>query len=651
MSPAPHPRVRNAPAKPLLVFDGNCHFCRRWIERWRELTAGAVEYAPSQEVAERFPEIPREAFDQAVQFIETDGTVFSAAEAVFRSLGHKRSRRWMIWCYEHAPGFAAITEAAYRLVARHRQTASFFTRLLWGQDVRQPTYFTARHWFLRSLGGVYLIAFLSLWMQVDGLIGANGILPIAEYLPAAREQIGSTAPFLLPTLCWFNSSDAFLHFLCGAGAIISILLMAGFMPVISLVLLFVLYLSLTIAGQTFLSFQWDILLLETGFLAIFFAPMRWRMGGGRDAPISRVGHFLLKLLLFKLMVMSGVVKLTSGDDSWGWVDHSFHWSALIALDYHYWSQPLPTIFAWWADKHPEWFKHFSVAFCLFVEIIVPIFIWAPRRLRLIACGLLILLQIAIALTGNYCFFNLLTIALCLLLIEDAFWVRSRSLVGRDSVVPSYPAPSTETLGSTESRPTIWANARRIAAVGALLLLLPINATLIFSAFKPRSPWPRPIETLYGYVAPFRIVSGYGLFRVMTKSRPEIILEGSADGIEWLPYEFKWKPGDVGQSPHWVAPHQPRLDWQMWFAALGTYRQNPWFIRLTKQLLENNPDVTRLLARNPFPDKPPLFVRSTLFDYHFTTSAERRLSGAWWKREERGEYLPALSLKDFGIDRN
>ena len=177
---------------------------------------------------------------------------------------------------------------------------------------RQPTYFESRRWFLRSLGGIYLIAFLSLWMQVDGLIGEHGILPIAEYLPAAREHLGDNAPFLLPTLCWLNSSDAFLHFLCGAGAVISILLIAGFLPVISLVLLFVFYLSLTIAGQTFLSFQWDILLLETGFLAIFFAPFRWRLTGGRDVPLSRVGHFLLKLLLFKLMVMSGVVKSVTG---------------------------------------------------------------------------------------------------------------------------------------------------------------------------------------------------------------------------------------------------------------------------------------------------------------------------------------------------
>ena len=634
MSPGPHRSVRDAPPKPLLIFDGECHFCRRWIERWRNLTAGAVEYAPFQESAERFPEIPREAFESAVQFIETDGTVFSAAEAVFRSLGQKRGRKWMIWCYERVAGLAVITEAAYRLVARHRRTASFFTRLFWGDDVRQPTYFESRRWFLRSLGCIYLIAFLSLWVQVDGLIGEDGVLPIAEYLSAAREHLGGTAPFTLPTLCWFNSSDAFLHFLCGAGAGISILLIAGFLPVISLVLLCVFYLSLTIAGQTFLSFQWDILLLETGFLAIFFAPFRWRRIEGRDAPISRVGHFLLKLLLFKLMLMSGVVKLTSGDDSW--------WN-LTALDYHYWTQPLPTIVGWWAQQSPEWFRKFSTYFVLVVESVVPFFIWAPRRLRQTACGLLILLQILIALTGNYGFFNLLTIALCLLLIDDTIWVRKRSMVGRDSVEPSHLAPSLGNLGSTESRPTMWANARRITEVGALLVLLPVNAMLIFSAFKPRTAWPRPIAALGEFVEPFRIVNGYGLFRVMTKSRPEIILEGSADGTDWLSYEFKWKPGDLNQAPRWVAPHQPRLDWQMWFAALGTYRQNPWLVHFVECLLRNHPDVTRLLESNPFPNNPPRYIRATLYEYHFASWAEHRATGVWWRREKLGEYFPPVSL--------
>jgi predicted DCC family thiol-disulfide oxidoreductase YuxK len=609
-----HRRVSNPPAKPLLIFDGDCHFCRRWIERWRELTAGAVDYAPFQEVADRYPEIPREAFEEAVHFIDANGSVFRGAEAVFRSLGGRASG-WR-WCYQHLAGFAAISEAGYAFVARRRRFASFFTRLLWGNDVRRPTYFRSRELFLQSLGAVYLIAFVSLWLQVDGLIGEQGILPVGRFLQGAHEQLGSDAFSLLPTLCWLNSSDLLLHFLCGAGAVVSILLMAGLARAVSLILLFVFYLSLTIAGQTFLSFQWDILLLETGFLAIFFAPWQWREKIGTRARFSNVGFFLLKLLLFKLMLMSGVVKLTSGDDSW--------WN-LTALDYHYWSQPLPTVIGWWADQHAEWFKKFSVAFCLVVEIIVPFFIWAPRRLRHIAGGLLIFLQIVIAATGNYCFFNLLTIALCLLLFDDAIWRRTAP---RDEGNPDPLHP------------------RGLPALLVLVITLPVNAMFIFSAFQPEAEWPSPIATVAGYLQSFRIVSGYGLFRVMTKSRPEIIVEGSADGIEWRPYEFKWKPGALNRPPGWNAPHQPRLDWQMWFAALSDYRHNPWFISFLERLLQNTPQVTNLLARNPFPHDPPRYVRARLYEYRFTTSEESRATGAWWKREESREYLPAVSLENF-----
>lgn len=608
--------VANPPAKPLVIFDGDCQFCRRWIERWRELTGTGVEYAPFQEAAARFPEIPRENFEQALHFIEPDGKVYRGAEAIFRSLGRARRRRWLVWCYERVPGFATITESAYRVVARNRVVASFFTRLFWGNEVRRPTYLKGRDLFIRSLGAIYLIAFLSLWFQVDGLIGEQGILPVGQHLQAAHEQIGADAFFLLPTLCWFSSSNAFLHFLCAAGAVISVLLMAGLAPIFALILLFVLYLSLTIAGQTFLSFQWDILLLEAGFLAIFFAPWSWRMRIGAATPFSRGGFFLLKLLLFKFILMSGVVKLTSGDDSW--------WN-LTALDYHYWTQPLPTVLGWWADQHPEWFKKFSVAFCLVVEIIAPFFLWAPRRLRHGAAALLIALQIIIAATGNYCFFNLLTVALCFLLIDDAFWSRWFRTGGTHSPVRGAVA---------------------LPAIAVLVITLPVNAILVFSAFKPTAEGPRSIATLAGYLESFHVVSGYGLFRVMTKSRPEIIVEGSADGVEWAPYEFKWKPGDVKGAPRWVAPHQPRLDWQMWFAALGTYRHNPWFVSFVERLLRNRPEVTGLLAHNPFPNAPPRYVRANLFEYHFTTVAEHEATGAWWKREERGQYLPAVSLENF-----
>jgi predicted DCC family thiol-disulfide oxidoreductase YuxK len=683
MTNDPRIRVSNPPARPLLIWDGDCDFCRLWIERWREMTMGKVDYTTYQKAADRFPEIPTDEFNRSLVLIQPEGTVFFAAQAVYRSLAYRRSREWLAWSYDHLPGFAAVSETGYGLIARHRRFASAVTRLLWGKDVRRPTYVWARRWFLRALGVIYLIAFVSFWVQVNGLVGSNGISPVSQFLPAVRAQLGPDAYGLLPTLCWFNSSDAFLHFLCGSGVLCSLLLILGIAPAVLLVALFVLYLSLTIAGQVFFNFQWDVLLLEAGFLSIFFAPWRlwprelmWRSSPSRQhtprtgssssplwkgertevrgfsaddgsnqpspsplpfkgrgerislaayssqrtaAPVSRVGLFLLKLLLFKLMLMSGVVKLTSGDDSW--------WN-LTALDYHYWSQPLPTVFSWWADKSPEWFKHFSVAFCLIVEIIVPFFIWAPRRLRLIAAGLLIFLQLAIAITGNYCFFNLLTIALCLLLIDD-------------SVVGSAPC-----AGRTLQRGIPTLRLPSYAAIAVIVVTLPVNAWLIFSAFKPLNRPPHALTNLYERLEAFHMVSGYGLFRVMTKDRCEIILEGSADGVDWLPYEFKWKPGDLKHAPGWCAPHQPRLDWQMWFAALGTPRENPWFVALIFRLLQGSHDVNGLLANNPFPDKPPRYIRAMFYRYRFTTVDELRQTGAWWKREELREYLPTLSLEQF-----
>ena len=642
-------RVSNPPPTPLLIWDGECDFCRLWIERWREITGGKVNYATFQEAAERFPEIPVDQFAHAMAFIKPDGDVFFGAEAVYRSLAHRRSRRWLAWSYGRVPGFAAVSETGYGFIARHRNFASAVTRLLWGNDVRRPTYFWARRWFLRALGTIYLIAFVSLWVQVDGLVGSDGMSPANQFLPAVRAQIGPDAYALLPTLCWFGQSDAFLYFLCGSGVLFSLLLIFGIAPAISLVALFVLYLSLTIAGQIFFNFQWDVLLLEAGFLSIFFAP--WRLWPRRfsveavvpaannfhpagdmpatalatpsrqqEPPVSRAGLFLLKLLLFKLVLMSGVVKLTSGDASW---------RNLTALDYHYWSQPLPTVFGWLADKSPEWFKHFSVAFCLAIEIVAPFFIWAPRRLRLGAAGLMIFLQVGIGLTGNYCFFNLLTIALCLLLIDDS--VTRMSLRGVRGQRGALFLP--DRLGA-------W------GAVAVFILTFPINAWLIFSAFKPLARPPRALANVYERLEAFRIVNGYGLFRVMTKDRCEIVLEGSTDGIDWLPYEFKWKPGDVKRAPGWCAPHQPRLDWQMWFAALETPQENRWLIALVFRLLQGSRDVSGLLSRNPFPDKPPRYIRAMFYRYRFTTVDERHQIGAWWKREELREYLPALSLDQF-----
>jgi lipase maturation factor 1 len=308
------------------------------------------------------------------------------------------------------------------------------------------------------------------------------------------------------------------------------------------------------------------------------------------------------------------VKLTSGDGSW---------ANLTALDYHYWTQPLPTMLGWWADKSPEWFKHFSTAFVLVVEIGCAFLLWLPRRLRLLGCGAIFFLQILIGLTGNYAFFNLLTIALCLLLIDDAVWPGSRRLTKSEPVGRRWP---------------VW-----IPTV-VIMLTMPVNAILIFAGFKPEAQWPRPLESMYAALAPFRIVNSYGLFRVMTKERAEIIIEGSDDAIEWKPYEFKWKPGALDRRPGFVEPHQPRLDWQMWFAALGEVRQNPWFFALAYRLLENSPGAVHLLGKNPFPDKPPRYLRAQIYRYRFSTLTEHQQTGAWWQREDPRIYLPLVSLR-------
>jgi predicted DCC family thiol-disulfide oxidoreductase YuxK len=619
----PSLRVSNPPPEPLLIWDGDCRFCELWVERWRAASAGRFDDAPSQQVAHHYPEIPSETFDYAVVLIDESGRVFTGAEAIFRTLRDRAPHRALGWAYDRVPGVAGICDLFYRVSAQNRGVASAVIRALWGQDLRPVNYQYAQRWFLRGLGLVYLIAFVSLWVQVDGLIGSNGVLPVADFLPLAREQLGAHAVWLLPTLCWLNSSNGFLHLLCGSGVVVSLLLICGIVPIICLAFLFVDYLSLTIAGQTFLSFQWDILLLETGFLALFLAPVQlWMTADQIRTP--RLGLFLLKLLLFKLMFMSGVVKLTAGDNSW--------WN-LTALDYHYWSQPLPTIFAWLADKQPEWFKKLSVAACLVIEIVVPFFIWAPRRIRLMAAALMIGLQIAIAVTGNYCFFNLLTVVLCLLLIEDAGLGRKRVTHSQASERPLR-APSAGVL-------------RHLQLAAAILVLigtLPLNAWHFYNAFDQETEMPEFVASVAERLDPFRICSGYGLFRVMTKDRREIVIEGSQDGIKWAAYDFKWKPGDPNRAPAWCAPHQPRLDWQMWFAALSTAGHNHWFIRLVGCLLENKPDVTRLLATNPFPEAGPAYIRGRFYRYRFTSSEEHQRTGAWWKREELGEYLPTVSLK-------
>ncbi|HEX4646702.1 MAG TPA: lipase maturation factor family protein, partial [Verrucomicrobiae bacterium] len=410
-------RVASPPARPLMIYDGDCNFCKFWIVRWRELTGGRVEYVESQDprVAEQFPELPRERFETSVQLIEPDGRVYSGAEAVFRALGRGAPGRLAPWFYYRVAGMRPVTEWCYAFIAGHREFFSTLTRWFWGRQAGKPDYFLVRGIFLRLLGIIYFSAFVSLGTQISGLSGSNGILPAQELMESARmyvrqNDLGLERYHLLPTLCWFNTSDGFLHFLCGAGAVISLVVVVGFAPASGLFLLWLIYLSLVVVGREFLSFQWDSLLLETGWLAIFLAPLEILPGRGARSPPSRLVVWLLRWLLFRLMFESGAVKLLSHDASW---------SGLTALNFHYETQPLPTWIGWYAHQLPAGIQQFSVRVMFVIELAVPFLIFAPRRLRFFGCWWLVLFQALILLTGNYCFFNLLTIALCWLLLDDA----------------------------------------------------------------------------------------------------------------------------------------------------------------------------------------------------------------------------------------
>ncbi len=499
-----------------------------------------------------------------------------------------------------------------------------------------------RSLFLRLLGLIYAMAFISLWTQIEGLAGSNGILPVADFLGAVHQRLGGTAWLRLPTLFWLGWGDAMLHLLCGGGTALALLLVVGLAPALVLAVLWTFYLSLVVACRDFLSFQWDILLLETGFLAIFLGPLH--LGARRIWPEkpSRLVLWLLRWLLFRLMFSSGLVKLLSGDSAW---------LRLRALEFHFETQPLPAWTSWYAHQLPGWALAAAAVSVFAFELVVPFSVFGPRRIRLWGCALLVLLQILIGATGNYGFFNLLTIALCVLLLDDKALEKLRISSGLNSV-----------LGIAGPRPLLAGGGRSLgffrkflsllAPPGAwpLWLLAPLAAIIFMLSIIQMSHtarlsigWPGPMTQLHAWSRPFYLVNGYGLFAVMTTSRPEIVVEGSADGRVWEAYEFKWKAGDPRRAPAFVQPHMPRLDWQMWFAALGTFKDYPWFMSFMVRLLQGSPPVLDLLAVNPFPQQPPNFVRARLYNYGFIGWAGKR-EGVWWQRRLEGIYCPSISLR-------
>jgi hypothetical protein len=482
------------------------------------------------------------------------------------------------------------------------------------------TYALSRWVFLRLLGAVYLIAFASLAPQITGLVGRQGLLPAGPFLDWAHSLYGARAYRLLPTVFWLGHSDTALRLVVGTGVVLSALLIAGVAPRAVLAGLWVLYLSLTSVGQDFLSFQWDALLLETGLLATLWAPGGWRPGAAGAPPLPVV-RWLLVFLLFKLMFLSGVTKLLSGDPTW---------RHLTALDYHFETQPLPPWTAWYAHHLPAGLHRLATAGMFGIELVAPWLVFAPGRLRAVrygGVGALVLLQASIALTGNYGFFNLLAVVLCVPVLDDQVIRR---------VLPAE-------LGSGDREAGGWrATVMTTAPVLFLLSAISLWAELAYTLPDGRGAAlvPRWAAGVLSAMAPFRSVNGYGLFRVMTTERPEIVIEGSRDGARWEEYEFRYKPGSVTRTPPFVAPLHPRLDWQMWFAALGPMNNLSLLQALSGRLRAGTPGVLALLGRDPFNGVPPRYVRFALYDYRFTTPAERTRTRAWWKRELVG-YLPEM----------
>jgi hypothetical protein len=523
--------------------------------------------------------------------------------------------------------------------------------------------FVARWIFLRALGVIYFSAFLSLVFQIRGLIGPQGILPASEYLKNIAAQVGFERYWYAPSLLWFSSSSHMLMALCWAGMAASVLLVLNLWPRGMLVVCFVCFLSFVSAAGEFSGYQSDGMLLEAGFLSLFLTPGGFRPCLGQTQPPVRAALYLLLWEWFRIYFESGVAKIMSGDTEW---------RHFTALDEYYQNGPLPTWIGWYVQHLPHWFHATTAFFTLALELAL---IWAaflPRRIRIGLFFVVTPWQIGIILTANYTFLNYLVLILGFLLLDDRFLMQclpanwKKPLLDRGAPTAVEPSPlGADALSILEPSSSPSANERaveresfydrwekfrsrlsplRIVIVAFVLTWIFYAATV--QMFWMISPVPFP-TTPVSLLDPFRIANRYGLFAVMTRGRYEIEFQGSNDGKTWVAYPFRHKPQELDKAPRIYAPYQPRFDWNLWFASLGDWRDNPMVLRTERRLLSNNQDVLALFAANPFPNAPPRYVRAVLWQYWFTSMAEKREHGLWWRRQFLGLYAPAIELEPDG----
>ena len=452
--------------------------------------------------------------------------------------------------------------------------------------------------FVKFLAIIYFAAFLSIAVQIPGLAGPNGILPFNEFSDLAYQQRGYQAFIYLPTVFWINSSNLALQAVAYAGCLFSILLLLGRESKKMLVLLFIAYLSLFHAGQMFMTFQWDTLLLEAGFLAIFLT-----------AGPSHLVIFLYHWLLFRLRFMSGVSKLVSDDPAW---------ANLTTLNYYFETQPLPHAGAWYFHQLPDWLLQAGVVFAFFTELVVPFFIFLPRKFRIFAAVITIIMQLLIIATSNHNWINILTIALCLFLLDDR-------LIRR--ILPDAFLPG-EIKQSDVKQKTAY-----ILPIFAVLIIT--SSITVFLRYIPEIRVPGAIRQASTVVRSWGIGHDFHVFPTMQTERHELQIIGSYDGKEWKAYQFKYKPGPIEQRPRFNVPHQPRLDWMIWFVPPQFPEFMYWFDRFIIKLEQGSPEVLELLAHNPFQEGPPRYIRVQVFKYEFTNLKEREETGHWWKYEYLG----------------
>jgi Lipase maturation factor len=500
--------------------------------------------------------------------------------------------------------------------------------------------------FLRALAAIYFSAFFSLLFQVRGLIGPRGILPAGDYLHLVARQLGARGYWFAPTLLWFSTSSAMLSLLCWTGLAASLLAFCNLWPRISFAVSWLVFLSFIAGLQDFAAYQSDGMLLEAGFIALFFVPPGIRPGLGAASPPSRASTFLLQWEWFRIYFESGLVKIASGDPTW---------RNLTAMDEYYQNGPLPTWLGWYAQHLPQRFHAATAGLTLVVELFVVLLLFFPRRFRLVLFFIVTPFEFAIIATANYCFLNYLVLWLGVLLLDDEFltgvwpYVRARrsaEMVRLDAVRSAAVAAAMAANGAAPERTPVWRRLTSLALpavclswvlYGTVVWLMPLVSAVL------HVPNLRLPEEPVRLIEPLQIANRYGLFARMTWARYEIEFQGSDDGRTWIPYPFRFKPQDLDRAPLVYAPYHPRFEWNLWFAMLGSINEAPWVASAEVRLLEASPPVLALFAGNPFAGRAPKFVRAEIYQYWFTDLATHRRTGAWWRREDLGRFGPTLTL--------